>query len=150
MTTNSNCEVSGLVGPKSDVQITSQGNDLTKSESVSAVYAPLKPVTALVVHFATNSSVLNSADKAAIKKLADTIKLEGFKNLIINGHTDIVTGVDNKVLSLARAKATLAYLNRLAPDLNAKIAGFASTKPAAQGHSAVALADNRRAEIGLY
>jgi outer membrane protein OmpA-like peptidoglycan-associated protein len=148
-TTNS-CNVLQLVGPAADVKVQAKGNSQTESAVVDAAYIAKKPVTALVVHFENNSAVLNPVDKIEIKALAITIAAQGFKNVVITGHTDKNTGVDNQALSKARAEATLAYLKKVAPKINATIGAFASTKPAIAGSSADALAANRRAEIGVY
>ena len=150
VTTNSSCPVAGLIGPNTDVTVQAQGNDSTSSQVVDAVYANKKPITALVVNFNTNSAKLDAIDKAQIRAVAKTIVEQGFTHVVINGHTDIIGGVDNKALSAARAKATYDYLTQYAPNLDVKLGAFASTKPVAKGSSPDALAANRRAEVGVY
>ena len=150
-TSATSCSTPSLLGPKSDVQIVAKGNDETLSPLIEAAYkAPAKPITALVVYFDTNKFNLDAKDKAEIRAIAKTIIAQGFKNIVINGHTDKMTGVDNKVLSNNRANATYEYLKELATGLNVTLGAFASTKPAIPGNSAVALAANRRAEVGVY
>jgi peptidoglycan-associated lipoprotein len=112
--------------------------------------APKKPVTALVVYFDTNKFNLDAKDKADIRAIAKVIIEQGFKNIVVNGHTDVMGGVDNQVLSRNRSNATFNYLKELVPGLSVTIGAFASTKPAVKGTSAAALASNRRAEIGVY
>jgi len=104
----------------------------------------------LVVYFDTNKFNLDAKDKADIRAVAKVIIEQGFKNIVVNGHTDIRGGVDNQVLSRNRSNSTFDYLKSLVPGLNVTIGAFASTKPAATGTSAAALASNRRAEVGVY
>jgi outer membrane protein OmpA-like peptidoglycan-associated protein len=126
------------------------GNDRTSSEPVSAGYVNKKPITALVVNFATGSSVLTDAAKAQLQSIAKTVVAQGFSHFVVSGHTDSRGGVDNKALSLARATETFNYLSEYAPSLDVKLGAFASTKPAKPGKSAAAYAANRRAELGVY
>ncbi len=150
VTTIAACSVVGLIGPSTDVTVQAQGNDATFSDVIDAVYVNKKPITALVVNFNTNSAKLDAIDKAQIRAVARTIVEQGFTHVVINGHTDIIGGVDNKALSAARAKATYDYLTQYAPNLDVKLGAFASTKPVAKGNSQEALAANRRAELGIY
>lgn len=150
-TNTTSCSTPALIGPISNVQVSAMGNDETLSPLSTAAYkAPNKPITALVVYFDTNKFNLDAKDKAEIRAIAKTIIAQGFKNIVINGHTDKMTGVDNKVLSNNRANATYEYLKELATGLNVTLGAFASTKPAVVGNSAAALAANRRAEVGVY
>ena len=150
-TESTSCSTNGLVGPKTLVQVIAKGNDATIAPEAPAAYRPAaKPVTALVVYFNTNRSNLDAIDKAQIRTIAKVIIEQGFKNIVVNGHTDIMGGVDNQALSAARANTTFAYLKSLVPGLTVKIGAFASTKPAVKGSSAEALASNRRAEIGVF
>ena len=150
-TTTTSCSTAALIGPKSDVKVVAKGNDETVAPVAPAKYtAPKKPVTALVVYFDTNKFNLDAKDKADIRAIAKVIIEQGFKNIVVNGHTDIRGGVDNQVLSRNRSNATFNYLKELVPGLNVTIGAFASTKPAVKGTSAEALASNRRAEVGVY
>lgn len=150
-TESTSCATNGLVGPKTPVQVIAKGNDATIAPEAPAAYKPAaKPVTALVVYFNTNRSNLDAIDKAQIRSIAKVIIEQGFKNIVVNGHTDIMGGVDNQALSASRANTTFAYLKSLVPGLTVKIGAFASTKPAVKGSSAEALASNRRAEIGVF
>lgn len=150
-TEGTSCATSGLIGPKTSVQVIAKGNDATVAPETPAAYKPaVKPVTALVVYFNTNKSNLDAIDKAQIRAIAKVIIEQGFKNIVVNGHTDIMGGVDNQALSAARANTTFAYLKSLVPGLTVKIGAFASTKPAVKGNSPEALASNRRAEIGVF
>jgi len=150
-TTATSCSTTTLIGPNSAVQVVAKGNDETVAPVAPAKYAaPKKPVTALVVYFDTNKFNLDAKDKADIRAVAKVIIEQGFKNIVVNGHTDIRGGVDNQVLSRNRSNATFNYLKELVPGLNVTIGAFASTKPAVKGTSAEALASNRRAEVGVF
>jgi uncharacterized repeat protein (TIGR02543 family) len=150
-TSKTSCATNALIGPKSEVEVIAKGNDQTVAEPVLAAYtAPKKPVTALVVYFDTNKFNLDAKDKADIQAIAKVIIEQGFKNVVVNGHTDVRGGVDNKVLSSNRAKATFNYLKELVPGLKVTIGAFASTKPAVKGNTPAALASNRRAEVGVF
>ena len=144
------CSVAQLLGPKAVINVNAIGNDRTSSEPVLAGYVNKKPITALVVNFATGSSVLSSTAKAQLRSIAKTVVEQGFSHFVVSGHTDSRGGVDNKALSLARATETFNYLSEFAPSLDVKLGAFASTKPAKPGKSAAAYAANRRAELGVY
>lgn len=150
-TSTTSCATNTLIGPKSDIKVVAKGNDETISRVTPAKYvAPKKPVTALVVYFDTNKFNLDSKDKADIRAVAKVIIEQGFKNIVVNGHTDIRGGVDNQLLSRNRSNSTFEYLKSLVPGLNVTIGAFASTRPAVKGTSTEALASNRRAEIGVF
>jgi uncharacterized repeat protein (TIGR02543 family) len=151
-TSATSCTVKSLVGPKTEVEVVAKGNDDTENADSTPVkyISPKKPVTALVVFFDTNKFNLDAKDKADIRAAAKIIIEQGFKNIVVNGHTDLRGGVDNRVLSRNRSNSTFDYLKSLVPGLNVTIGAFASTKPAVKGTSAAALASNRRAEVGVY
>jgi uncharacterized repeat protein (TIGR02543 family) len=146
----SSCAVPQLLGPAAHLTVISLGNDQTSSPDVAAIYANKKPITALVVNFASGSSKLSDLAKSQLQEAAKTIVAQGFNHFVISGHTDVKGGVDNKALSASRAKRTYDYLKKYAPALDVKLGAFASTHPAARGTSPAALAANRRAELGVY
>lgn len=144
------CNVPQLLGPKSDVQVLSRGGSLLKSDPVPAVYTNKDPIVAGLVNFANNSYVLTSSEKAKLRELATTIKAEGFTNVVISGHTDPNTGVNNQVLSENRAKATAEYLQKFVPKLTVKVQGFAATQRTGNGNDEIVYANDRRAEIKVW
>lgn len=150
-TSATSCNTPALIGPSTDVRIVVKGNDETLSPVTPARYtAPRRPVTALVVYFDTNKFNLDAKDRADIRAVARVIIAQGFKNIVVNGHTDIRGGVDNQVLSRNRSNSTFDYLRSLVPGLNVTIGAFASTRPAVRGTTSAALASNRRAEVGVF
>lgn len=144
------CSVPQLLGPKSEVQVISRGGSLLKSDPVPAVYTNKDPIVAGLVNFANNSYVLTSSEKAKLRELATTIKEEGFTNVLISGHTDPNTGVDNQTLSENRAKATAEYLQKFVPKLTVKVQGFAATQRTGSGNDEIVYANDRRAEIKVW
>jgi len=148
-TTASSCTVPVVVGPKTPVEITAYGGDNLKSV-IAPTYQPNKPIPAITVNFATNSSVLNSAQKAELNKIAKYITEEGFMRLVVYGFTDSRGGVDNQALSVARAQSTADYLAKLAPGIDFVVAGFGASKPVASNKTDAGMAANRRAELSLW
>jgi outer membrane protein OmpA-like peptidoglycan-associated protein len=144
------CSVPQLLGPKADVQVLSRGGSLLKSDPVPAVYTNKDPITAGLVNFANNSYVLTASEKTKLRELASIIKTQGFTHIEVSGHTDPNTGVNNQVLSENRAKATVAYLQKLVPKLEVKVAGYAATQRTSSEKNDVVYAADRRAEIKVW
>ena len=137
------------MGPKTPVEITAYGGDNLKAV-IAPTYQPNKPIPAITVNFATNSSVLNTAQKAELNKIAKYITEEGFMRLVVYGFTDSRGGVDNQALSVARAQSTADYLAKLAPGIDFVVAGFGASKPVASNKTDAGMAANRRAELSLW
>lgn len=150
-TTMTTCKPTGLIGPKSAVQIIAKGNDGLNSKPAPAVYqSPATPILAAVKNFATASSRLSPVVKRELRAFANEVRAAGFTRLQVQGHTDIRGGVDNRVLSRNRANETVLFLQKLLPRVEFKIGFFASSKPAADNATAEGLAANRRTEIALW
>ncbi|NCW72671.1 MAG: OmpA family protein [Actinobacteria bacterium] len=148
-TTASSCTAPVAIGPKTPVEITANGGDNLKSV-ITPTYQPVKPIPAITVNFATNSSVLSSAQKAELNKIAKYIVEEGFLRLVVHGYTDSRGGVDNQALSVARAQSTADYLAKLAPGIDFVVSGFGPSKPIASNKTDAGMAANRRAELSLW
>ena len=148
-TITSSCLAPVGAGPKTPIQIIANGGDNLKAFVVPA-YQPNKPIPAITVNFATNSSVLNTAQKAELNKIAKYITEEGFMRLVVYGFTDSRGGVDNQALSVARAQSTADYLAKLAPGIDFVVAGFGASKPVASNKTDAGMAANRRAELSLW
>ena len=146
--TNS-CVVDDIVGPKSVIEVTAIGNDNTQSRAVVPTYRPERPIPALVVNFAEDSSVLTRTAQRQIRNIARIIEREGFTSLQVFGHTDSQGGQRNAApLSRARAEVTRAFLQRLLPNVRFRvIAGFGLDRPVASNASERGRAANRRAEL---
>ena len=148
-TAATSCTAPVLIGPKTPVEVIAKGGDKLETVAPSA-YQPNKPVPAITVNFKTGSSVLSAAQKAELQKIAAIINKEGFQRIVVTGHTDSQPGMDNKVLSLARAKATADYLTKLIPSVDFVTRGFSDTLPVASNDTAAGMAANRRAELSLW
>jgi outer membrane protein OmpA-like peptidoglycan-associated protein len=99
------------------------------------------------VYMASGSYFLTDATKLTLKQIALEINASGAKSILVYGHTDNRSGVNNTVLSQNRAKAVANYLRPLLTVKKISIGWYASKKPVAGGTSAAALAQNRRVEI---
>jgi len=148
-TTTTSCSVDTIVGPSTQVEVTEIGGGDTQTIVIPTFHLE-KPLPALVVNFANNSSKLTLSAMTELKRIAEIVKTEGFTKLVVYGHTDINRGVDNKALSSARANTTKSYLEKLLPSVNFTVGAFASSKPVDRGKNAKALASNRRAEISIW
>lgn len=142
------CEAAKLLGPKNDVTVTSVAANTKTSAAVKANYvAPAESQVLSVVNFDTAKSVLKPSETAKLRVFAATVKAAGYTSLTVFGHTDSVGGVDNQKLSIARAKATIAYLKKLLPSVKFVISGFAASEPVGDNSTNDGKAANRRAEI---
>ena len=148
-TTETACVLPNTVGPKTPVNVIAKGNDDTQNE-VKPTLVIEKPIPALVVNFNLSSATLTLDAKLEMKSVATIIKREGFTRLVVTGHTDIQSGIDNQMLSKARAAATKAYLEKLLPNVKFKIGAYAATKPVADNVTQEGFAANRRAEISVW
>lgn len=99
------------------------------------------------VYMATGSYQLSLDVKKQLVALAKAINSSSAKTILVYGHTDIRSGVNNTVLSQKRAKAVSAYLRPLLKIKKISIGWYASRKPAATGSTSADLALNRRVEI---
>lgn len=154
VTTETSCDVKELIGPKSKVEVVAAGNDNTFSNPTRIpAFKPSRPVPALVVNFATASSVLTPKFKADLRALAKVMVREGFTKVNIAGHTDTagrITNYDNQKLSEARSKVTMAYLKRFVPKLVADTGAYAYERLAADESTPEGMYTNRRAEVAVW
>lgn len=145
------CNAKLLTGPKSRVQIIANGNDVTVSEITPMTYkAGSTPIVMVIVNFDSAKFVIKSRDKVRLQAFALLAKKYGFTHVRIFGHTDSDGGINNKVLSNNRSKATLNYLKALLPGVTFTLGGSADKKPAATNSTAAGKATNRRAEVTVY
>ena len=150
-TAKTTCKVPDAVGPKSVIEVTAVGNDNTKSDVALPAYTPEKPVPALVVNFTENSSRLSSKGTSELERIARIIEREGFTRLVVFGHTDNQGGQKNAAeLSLARAKATKAFLDKRLPNVTFVLAGKGLDYPVASNATEKGRAANRRAELKVW
>ena len=101
------------------------------------------------VLFATGKSELLPIAQQKIADVAKALKDQGFKSIVVEGHTDAQGSADkNQVLSLQRAESVRAYLVREGiPSDKIRADGLGSSRPVAENSTAEGRANNRRVEI---
>jgi outer membrane protein OmpA-like peptidoglycan-associated protein len=101
------------------------------------------------VLFATGKSTLLPIAQQKLSEVAKAIKDQGFKSLLVEGHTDAQGSADkNMVLSQARADAVRMHLiSQGVPSDKIRAMGIGSTRPVADNNTAEGRANNRRVEI---
>ena len=124
------------------------GHQATLSTKVTPDYRASHIVTAGLVHFMTNSSVLSQDDKSTLDTLVSTFKQLGISVFLVNGHTDSTgTEARNHTLSAARANVVKAYISKLMPSASFNADALSSAFPVSSNKTADGRSDNRRAEI---
>jgi outer membrane protein OmpA-like peptidoglycan-associated protein len=101
------------------------------------------------VLFTTAKHELLPIAKSKLDEVAAALKEQGFKKIVIEGHTD-GRGVarDNETLSLARATAVKEHLVSRGLDGAAiEAVGLAATRPIATNDTPEGRANNRRVEL---
>lgn len=139
--------ITSINGFKQNLQIESEGHQLTYSTKVLPAYSQQALISADMVHFADNSALLSSSEKSNLDGLIATMKSVGITKVVINGHADTTGGAKNQALSIARANAVNVYILKKLPNVNITINGFASHVPVSTNATAAGRANNRRAEI---
>jgi outer membrane protein OmpA-like peptidoglycan-associated protein len=101
------------------------------------------------VLFATGKSTLLPIAQDKIGEVAKALKDQGFKSILVEGHTDAQGSADkNQVLSLQRAEAVRAYLvHEGLPSDKVRADGVGSARPVADNSTPEGRANNRRVEI---
>ncbi|MDO8915281.1 MAG: OmpA family protein, partial [Coriobacteriia bacterium] len=88
------------------------------------------------VHFRSNSATLTPSTRAALRRLAATIKARGYHTVTAEGwtaHRDKGSSSFRRRLSAARARAVKAYLDSRLRVLHAKVRVVAVGKGAVPG-----------------
>lgn len=101
------------------------------------------------VLFASNKSQLLPGAQANLAQVAEAIKNQEDKKVLVEGHTDS-RGSDqlNQNLSKARADSVAAFLvSHGVPQARITTAGLGSSRPVADNNTAEGRANNRRVEI---
>lgn len=101
------------------------------------------------VLFASNKSALLPGAQNSLSQIAEAIKTQEDKRVLIEGHTDS-RGSDatNQALSKARADSVASFLiTQGVPPDRVTTAGLASSRPVADNNTAEGRANNRRVEI---
>jgi len=115
----------------------------------------IKPVTVVVVQFASGQSALTKKAKAELDKAVDALGKYGGDPIIVKGHADgtpVLSGKyqSNWDLSEARAKAVMKYLQGKGVDNPMGVVARAHTEPKSPAFTAKGRTENRRAEVIVY
>jgi peptidoglycan-associated lipoprotein len=104
------------------------------------------------VYFAYDSSQVSPSERAKIENIANLLKADNSKCVIVDGHCDERGSiVYNQNLSEKRALAIRSYLTGLGIDSDRiQTRGYGEEVPAAAGHNESAWGRNRRGEFVLY
>ena len=144
------CDVAQLLGPNNVVTVTSVALSTKTSAAITARYvAPASSQVLTVVNFDTAKAIIKTAEAAKLRAFAAKVKTAGFTTLTVYGHTDLVGGIDNQKLSVARANAAITYLKKLLPGVTFVRSGFAASEPVGDNSTDGGKASNRRAEISI-
>jgi outer membrane protein OmpA-like peptidoglycan-associated protein len=101
------------------------------------------------VLFASNKSQLLPGAQNSLTQVAEAIKTQEDKKVLVEGHTDSRgSDVTNQALSKARADSVASYLiSQGVPADRITTAGLGPSRPVADNNSAEGRANNRRVEI---
>jgi outer membrane protein OmpA-like peptidoglycan-associated protein len=101
------------------------------------------------IKFKVAKAELDPSSANLLNQIADVIKENGVKRLLISGHTDSTANEEyNLRLSLARANAVKAYLvGRGIPEDSLSTQGFGKRKPRASNLTETGRQENRRVEF---
>ncbi len=110
------------------------------------------PFKATMVYFAFDSAVVGQDYNALLQQVADYINANPTYNLNIAGHCDERGSEEyNRALGERRALSVKQALIALgAPEARVYTVSYGEERPAAQGQSAEAYAQNRRCEFEVY
>jgi outer membrane protein OmpA-like peptidoglycan-associated protein len=104
---------------------------------------------ALYINFDTNQAIIKPESSNIIDQIIDLLKTQSGLQLSIEGHTDSQgTAVNNKTLSLNRAKAVIQAVSQggINPTRMSAV-GWGQEKPVADNRTEEGRAKNRRVEI---
>jgi outer membrane protein OmpA-like peptidoglycan-associated protein len=101
------------------------------------------------VLFASGKSVLLPGAQSSLNQVADALKDQADKKIVVQGHTDSTGSLaTNMALSEARAQSVSQYLiTRGLPSSQVSAQGMGPNQPVADNSSAEGRANNRRVEI---
>lgn len=142
--TQTTCTIERLVGPRDLVVVRAANTAGTAEASEAASYVTASRALQLfTVNFAAGSSTLTAKARTALEKAIKQMKLLGYTELSIVGHTDN-REAKAAALSLARAKSVAAFVGR-ALDVTFVTSGKAAMSPLTTNSTIAGRAANRRA-----
>jgi hypothetical protein len=108
-TSAANCSIRTVLGPKSVIEIVSNGGDRTVSQRVDAEFKQNTPVVVTRVVSATiTKTALSKVDTKALDQVVSVIKSQGFTNVVIS---NITTTKKTEALAAARIAAIKKYIS---------------------------------------
>jgi outer membrane protein OmpA-like peptidoglycan-associated protein len=102
-----------LLGPSAKVSVTALGAGGTESTMVAGAYSAKQTGKIGKIRFTGYSTTLCPSAKRELRRMADAIKAQSFKTVVIEGHTStrlFRSDAYPKCLSQARAEAATKYL----------------------------------------
>lgn len=134
-----------------------EGNFLLKKGENQEVICLMSPVHTGDVfrmdnlYFEQSKAVITPTSDVELQKLVDFMKVNKGISILISGHTDSVgSSYANKVLSINRAKAVVAYLVAHGIDEGRmEHKGYGEEKPVASNDTPEGKAQNRRVEVEI-
>ena len=146
-TSANECSAPAFYGAKSAVLVQTLGS--SSFDEIQAKYLELKVERRVgKIYFAANSSKLNAAAIAAIKKAAIYLKSAGFVKITITGHVDREKGAPLKKtspLSKERADQVAAVIKKILPYMKITTVGKGNATPDKPG--VYTSSKNRRVEF---
>jgi uncharacterized repeat protein (TIGR02543 family) len=150
-TMQTECLITTLLGPKSDIEVYSLGGDNISSDKVRAEYrAPVTSIKFTEINFASDKSTLTKTSRNELDTLVKVVNQAGFTSLIVQGFTDPRgKSLANTKLSSARALATQRYLQRKMPNVNVSIEKSTSKTVSGNANLVGSLKSMRKATISI-
>ncbi len=141
-----------VIGNKMDKQAKKMEADLGKTATVERVGEGIQLTFNSQLLFDTGKSDLKEANKADLRKLAETLKQYPDTDLLVVGHTDDVgSDASNQTLSERRAAAVSDQL--LASGVSnsrIRVEGKGENQPTTSNDTEANRSQNRRVEIAIY
>ena len=140
------CKSSIPLGPKSILDIRAyKGKVMNNLISIK----PRVVASSIVdtIRFSSGSFKLNQNEVNSLSKLGGQLRKLGYSKLIVEGHADSSTGLNNVELSRARAKEVKLLLQSIIPDAVISTKAKSDRFPIASNKTEAGKAKNRRVEI---
>jgi outer membrane protein OmpA-like peptidoglycan-associated protein len=141
-----------IIGNKMDKQAKKIQDDLGKAATVERVGEGIKVTFDSQLLFDFGKTDVKEANKADLRKLAETLTENPDSNLLIVGHTDNVGSESfNQTLSKNRARAVSYQLTSAGVSSSRlKVQGKGESQPTVSNDTEDNRSQNRRVEIAIY
>lgn len=141
-----------VIGNKMDKQAKKIQDDLGTAATVERVGEGIKVTFDSQLLFDFGKTDVKDANKADLRKLAETLTQNPDSNLLIVGHTDNVGSESfNQTLSKNRARAVSSQLTSAGVSSSRlKVQGKGESQPTVSNDTEDSRSQNRRVEIAIY